>query len=548
MNTLKTYFHELKKKKSIILEDKKLTKEQSKDIVEKLGNRINEVSMDKVHQLTKAGLFNIDNLCYDLLGIEGHEANSTFSRGQWENWQNVSASAKVGNMAMDSAGNNFIDPMIADKITSIMTPKFLGYGTLAYLEPSPWVRKILHFKADNLYGKGIALTGDGSRECNRKIQNILSAWDDVNLDEEIITLARWTYLFGGADMAVGIKGVKGEALQRPLKYNDLYIPKNSIMQFQSVCPYLSSPMIPNNVNAFAPFFYQVEHRMVINRLTHVSRLISMDTCKPNQLIAPQYQYRGVSLIQEVIKYLFQIITSSNATAQAMIQNALWIYETSLNYLADEQFQNELKSLQASRDNTMFVPIRLQDKIYIVQIDLSSNAEIIRTWLDMLSMLVGAPQTIFVGSAAKGLNATGDQEMKNFHDSIDAERRKTRYNSAIKKAINHLQCHCNGEIDPRIKMTNVELDESYDRKRAEITQLATDSGEKLLLNGVLSPEEWRNAIGHQKWHIYNTIVQEQVDQVDALENADIAEQQYIPLNELNNMSNLGQTNLTDSDID
>jgi hypothetical protein len=44
------------------------------------------------------------------------------------------------------------------------------------------------------------------------------------------------------------------------------------------------------------------------------------------------------------------------------------------------------------------------------------------------------------------------------------------------------------------------------------------------------------------------MQEQVDQVDALEDADIAEQQYIPLNELNNMSNLGQTNLTDSDID
>lgn len=556
LNKVKTYIKEFTSRKEVLSVEKKLSDEEINGLVGKISDKWKEVSVDKVNQLIKNGLFNVDNIYAEMLegtseDVAKYDVYGTFSTGQWQDWRSVASRAYTGNMVMDSnitpnspkmAG--FVNPEVANKIGNVMTPAFLGYGQLALLETSPWVNKILDFKADNLYGKGIALTGDGSRECNRKIENIMSAWSDYNLDEEITTLARWTYLFGGADMAVGIKGLKDSALQRPLKFNDMCIPQNSITQFQAVCPYLSSPMIPNNVNAFSPFFYDVEHRMVINKLTHVSRLITMNTKKPNQLIAPQYQYRGVSLIQVILKYLFQIITSSNATAQAMIQNALWIYETSVNYQSDPSFQAELQAIQNQRDNTMFVPVRLQDKIYIVQIDMSSNSEIIRTWMDMLSMLINAPQTVFVGSAAKGMNATGEQEMKNFHDTIDAERIKTQYNQATRKTINYLQCSVNKEIDPVIKITNIELDESYDKKRAEISQIATDVAERLLLAGLMSPEQITSSLAQQKWFIFNSSVQTQVDEIDSLADGDIEDQQYVPMNELNSNKNLSSQGFSD----
>jgi hypothetical protein len=267
-------------------------------------------------------------------------------------------------------------------------------------------------------------------------------------------------------------------------------------------------MIPNTTDGTGEFYYDPEHWFLITKLIHASRIINLDVDKPDEYQSPMYYYRGISLVQSIFKYIFQLILTSNSTCNSLLQNSLWILETSKDYQSNQKFKQQIADIAKQRNNAMIIPVAMGDKFSVLQIDIGANAEIAKMFQEILATLMDCPHTMFLGVSAKGLTTSGMQEMKNWHDQVATDRVDNGYDEAWVEIINYIQLSELGYINDSITIQNVELDESYEKARLESSLIMTQIQDILFNMGIFDGEKILHSISQTAYHPMNKIVQSQ----------------------------------------
>lgn len=511
-------------------QEKKLLEEQLKEYKKDLKldvakkNVWRKVKQEEINEMIETGFLSLDSLYNACLESEG----SGFKSGEvrYKNgWIEAEKLQKAYNnpktakatdqiVVMDAKGNamstieNNSSQGAITGASDIITPQIMGYGLLSQLQSQVWVRKCLNLKAKSQYGKGVVLNGDGTEKTDKDIEIIYKAIDRLKVKRTMITALKRAYLFGGVSIVPKISGVSDNGLKKELKFTSAFIPKGSLQGFNVVSPYFCTPMIPNTVDATGEFYYDPEHWFLINKLIHSSRLINLDIDKPDEYQSPAYYYRGISLVQSIFKYIFQLILTSNSTCNSLLQNSLWILETSKDYQTSGKLQAEVARIAKERNNAMIVPLSKGDEFKVLQIDIGANAEIAKMFQEILATLMDCPHTMFLGVSAKGLTTSGMQEMKNWHDQVATDRVDNGYDEAWVEIINYIQLSELGYINDSITVQNVELDESYERARLDSSLVLAQLQEIYFNMGIFDGESILHSIAQTAYNPMNKIVQSQ----------------------------------------
>src|SRR5574343_455458 len=511
-------------------QEKKLLEEQLKEYKKDLKldvakkNVWRKVKQEEINEMIETGFLSLDSLYNACLESEG----SGFKSGEvrYKNgWIEAEKLQKAYNnpktakatdqiVVMDAKGNamstieNNSSQGAITGASDIITPQIMGYGLLSQLQSQVWVRKCLNLKAKSQYGKGVVLNGDGTEKTDKDIEIIYKAIDRLKVKRTMITALKRAYLFGGVSIVPKISGVSDNGLKKELKFTSAFIPKGSLQGFNVVSPYFCTPMIPNTVDATGEFYYDPEHWFLINKLIHSSRLINLDIDKPDEYQSPAYYYRGISLVQSIFKYIFQLILTSNSPCNSLLQNSLWILETSKDYQTSGKLQAEVARIAKERNNAMIVPLSKGDEFKVLQIDIGANAEIAKMFQEILATLMDCPHTMFLGVSAKGLTTSGMQEMKNWHDQVATDRVDNGYDEAWVEIINYIQLSELGYINDSITVQNVELDESYERARLDSSLVLAQLQEIYFNMGIFDGESILHSIAQTAYNPMNKIVQSQ----------------------------------------
>lgn len=497
-----------------------LKKKLKKDF--KVNMQYRKLEQAELNVMIEKGLFGFDAM-FDACTEtgEGFAPNEVRYKDRWVDAGELQRAYRnpkyaKSHQALDSLQGDAVNTInnnskgAVDEFSNIMLPKMMGYGALSPYQSNIWVRKIINLKAKSIYGKGFVLNGDGTDKTNEDIKTLYKAFDKFKVRKVLITALKRSYLFGGVSIVPKIKGVSREGLKKELKFDSNHIPKGSLQGFNVVSPYFCTPMIPNTTDGTGDFYYDPEHWFLIDKLIHASRIINLATDSTDEYQSSLYYYRGISMVQSLIKYIFQVILSGNSTANSMLQNSLWIMETSKNYMTDKNFQKMVAKIAKERSNSMIVPLSTPDKFSILQIDISNNADITRFFQETIATLIDAPHTLFLGIAAKGLTTSGIQEMKNWHDIIQTDRVDIGYDDALVTILNETSLSELGRINPSITIQNVELDETYEMNRVQAGLGLKEIYTNLFELGCWSSEQITNFIAQCSYHPMNKVMQMQVE--------------------------------------
>jgi len=170
---------------------------------------------------------------------------------------------------------------------------------------------------------------------------------------------------------------------------------------------------------FKPIYYNIRGVQF-----HYTRVIDFSYYTPPEYDRPSYNYGGVSEFELIQDQFVSDSIVARASTTILEKNASLFYKVKdLKNLMQDQQEDLLKRYMAEVENGRSIYgaclIDAEDDAYVVNQNLSNLGDVDTITLRRLAMVTGIPLAILVGENVKGMNSTGDNELKIYQDMIEA---------------------------------------------------------------------------------------------------------------------------------
>lgn len=290
------------------------------------------------------------------------------------------------------------------------------WGHLDAAYQSNWLaRAIVDAPAEDMTREWRTIKCDGADE-------IRAEEDRLQLPALTSEAISWARLFGGA----GILMITDQDLERPL--DPRKIKKGSLLRLLVIDRFDMTPMVMNNVNVLAanylqPEFYSIAGGAQRIHWTHFARFMGAKLPRRQRL---QTLGWGDSELRKCLDDIMDTVASKDGIAELM-------QEANVDVITREGLADDLASNQDDKivqRYTLFSQMKSTINMALLDADetydrktlnLSGVAPVIETFMTWISGAADIPVTRLFGTSAKGLNATGEGDMTNYHNSLSSKR-------------------------------------------------------------------------------------------------------------------------------
>ena len=342
---------------------------------------------------------------------------------------------------------------------------------------------------------GETATEDNSNPLDDKVTEITQAMEDFNLRDHFRTCINYDGQFGRGQLYIRIKGQEDDLKrQAPLLIDPKNIPKGSLLGFQPIEPYWTTPYSYNATDPTRPDFYKPSSWFVMGKKTHHTRLLMFLSRPVPDLLKPAYNFGGLSwtqLLEPAVNMWLRTRKSVNDFIHKFSITALMTNLAAL--LEDTENGGVLGRAQLFANNKDNQGLMLLDKATeeIVKADtsLSGLDKLQAQAQEHMAAIVHQPLVIMTGVTPSGLNASSEGEIQVWHEFLSSQQQLV--DSNVKLCIEAIQCHLYGAIDDAITHEWVPLDEPTAKELAEERKSDADRDGVLIDKGVLDPQEVRD---------------------------------------------------------
>lgn len=169
---------------------------------------------------------------------------------------------------------------------------------------------------------------------------------------------------------------------------------------------------------YKPLSYTVRGQSI-----HWTRVIDFTYVQPVETEAPNYRYGGISEFELIHEQMISDGIIERAGATIVEKNSSFVYKITGFKEALQQKREEgiLRYIAASEDSRSAYGALVtdaEDDVTAVNQTLTNLADVDQSSLRRVAMVTGIPVAVLVGENVKGLNSTGDNEMRVFQDTIE----------------------------------------------------------------------------------------------------------------------------------
>lgn len=252
-------------------------------------------------------------------------------------------------------------------------------------------------------------------------------------------------------------------------------------------------MDPFDANYGKPEFYNVANTTEVARIhhSHLVRFNGNDFPDPWNTHGLNYGW-GDSIVQRVYQAAKNADSTSSNIASLVFEANIDVFSipSFTAKMADKLYeQNMLKRFALAARGKSIVGTLMHDseeKYERKQINFSELPEVLRTFMQVVAAAANMPNTKFFGSAPQGMNATGEGDMKNYHDDLSCDQ-ELKIEPQMTVLDECLIRHALGNRPDEVDYRWTPLEQMNEKEIAEIGDKTAKTIETLGRTGLYMPE-------------------------------------------------------------
>ncbi|MGF6806281.1 phage-related protein (TIGR01555 family) [Paraburkholderia sp. Clong3] len=381
---------------------------------------------------------------------------------------------------------------------------FPGFATLANWAQIPEFRKPAEVYAREMTRKWIKIQATGEKDKSDKIKQIEAEFKRLNVRAKMREAIEQDGFFGRSQIYVDLGTGSGpdarDELKTELVESPVKVGKGSIKRLTVIEPIWTYPNRFNANDPLDPTFYKPESWFVMGKEIHSSRLLTIVSREVPDILKPAYAFAGLSLTQMMKPYVDNWLRTRQSVSDLIHAFTVWTLATDMAQViaggGAENFYNRMEIFNLARDNHGVNAINKDTEEF-------SNVSAPLGGLDKLQAQSqeqqcapsGLPLVYLTGITPAGLNASSQDEIEVFQDTIAANQEI--YTPHVSKILNLVQLSLFGEIDPEIGFAWNQLKVITEEQKANIRKLNSETDRNDIEAGVLFPVERRTRISNEE---------------------------------------------------
>lgn len=382
---------------------------------------------------------------------------------------------------------------VASGATYGFNPITRNHVTLEWMYRGSWlVRAIVDSVADDMTRAGISFNTDLSPDQTDKLQDglVRLVWDPL------CSTIKWARLYGGA---IGVIWIDGQKMDTPLRVNT--IGKGQFKMLLPLDRWQLQPVASSLVKEAGPhfgkpeFYTTVQDNFVLQRMRiHYTRVVRFEGSDLPYWQRVQENGWALSVIEPFYDRMVAYDSTSTGAAQLVYKAHLRTYSVEklreLIATGGKAYQALLQQIQMIRmmqSNEGITLMDATDKFEATQYAFSGLSDILTQFGQQLSGAAGIPLTRLFGQSPAGMNSTGESDLRNYYDMINAQQRRVltaplmtllRVLARSELGLEDLPDGFGFSFNPLWQMT--------DEQKAQHASSVTDTVTKVFDTGLISP--------------------------------------------------------------
>lgn len=383
------------------------------------------------------------------------------------------------------------------KYTSFSKTSYLDENELAEMYRGDGLtRRIVDTRPDDMTRQWFDLEEDEKNV-------ICDELERLDAQEKVNTALKWARLFGGALLVVG--AMDGQAPDKPLKVDRIknieYLTVYDLGDINTASSVFDDD--PKSPTFGQILQYNIRVRVGTRQhytFIHASRCLPFYGLKiPRSTKAGmhlmQERYWGVSVMEPVMEYLRDYMGIIGSTSMILQEFIIGKYKFAdldemLAQGNETALHTRVEAIEMTKSILHAVLLGTDEEYTRDSATVTGIPDVIDRFMMNLSAVTGYPVSKLFGRSPAGLNATGENDLKNYYDAIRADQRRIGHTLQI--LVDMLAQWKGIETSPIIwnSLFQLSQEEEENQKRIKAETYRTQAaGDQLYLNeGVLMPED------------------------------------------------------------
>lgn len=378
------------------------------------------------------------------------------------------------------------------------------------------LRLIIDLFAQEMLRQGWEIEGDSAGLVQKKLE-------ELKCTEALTNLIKWARLFGGSVCVMGI--ADGLPLDQPVDENALR-DVQWLRVFDRYQAYSRDGTFESDLNSpnygFPNVYTINDNRTGAVYFAHYSRILRMDW----NVLPPRWQNFnqgwGDPLIQTIYEELrnYSLAFSHTATIMEDFVNGILKVPDLTTIMAsqcgDQNVLKRLNIMNLSKSTTNTMILDGDEEYEKMSTNVSGIAELLDRFMLALSAVTRIPVTLLFGRSPAGLNATGDNDIRNFYDAVKQEQ-ESKLRGVMEKLIRYIMLSKDGVFlgkEPENwSLQFIPLWQNTEEQDAITRRSVAETDAIYLDRGVLTPEEVAiSRFGGNKWSMNTEINLEERERI------------------------------------
>lgn len=399
-----------------------------------------------------------------------------------------------------SGGQQLALGMMSPALTSwYASQSFIGHQMCAIIGQHWLVDKACSMPGKDAIRNGWTTDFKGVED-TAQIEELSEKLADVDsrmkIDDVMTEAAKFANVFGIRILIPIVESTDKEYYRK--KFNPDGITKGAFRGWTQIDPQWIFPLL-DSVGASdpsSPEFYEPTFWVAGGVTYHRSHLVILRTEEPADVLKPTYMFGGIPLTQQIAERVYAAERTANEAPLLAMSKRTTVLKVDLAKakMKLSGFVSRLQQWISYRDNYQVKVVGKDEDMTQTDTSLADLDAVIMTQFQLVAAISGVPATKLLGTSPKGFGATGENEMKSYHEFLESIQSKW-YDRFLER---HYLLVSRAFLDGVIVTHAWEpVDSVGATEAAAIQKTKAETGAILIDKGVISPDEERTRVSVDK---------------------------------------------------
>lgn len=299
---------------------------------------------------------------------------------------------------------------------------FIGYQMCAMIAQNWLIDKACTIPARDAIRNGFTTTVNDGTQVKPEVMDAITEIDKrMRLNENLLQFIRMGRIFGIRILMFKVDSADPKYYEYP--FNIDAVKPGTYRGMSQIDPYWITPELdeisisdPSSQHFYEPTWWRVNGMRI-----HRTHLCIFKTNEVPDVLKPSYLYGGVSIPQKIYERVYAAERTANEAPLLAMTKRLNVRKIDIAQAMQNQaeFEQKIEYQEYMRNNFGTLFADLDETVEQLDTSLTDLDETIMTQYQLVSAASNVPATKLLGTAPKGLNATGEFDEASYHEELES---------------------------------------------------------------------------------------------------------------------------------